>query len=375
MHASPHGWLNQGALVAAVSHRRVHVLMLCSIHVTWQANLGLCQARLFRRRVADSLASACWERRVTIDIERVRASVMEAHALYARSPGGVNASYIPYLAHVPSDLCALAVVTAQGELISVGDDQYRFAIESLSKVCTLALAMEDVGPEAVQEKIGANPTGLPFNSVIALELHKGKPLSPLVNAGAMATVSLVKALDTQERWNRIIDMQRALSAGDIGLSDEVNASEQTTNFHNRAIAWLLQCAEAMYADPMQVCDVYTRQCSTLINTIELATIAATLAARGYNPVSKRQVLTGAHVRRILAEMTMEGLYDSSGDWAYTVGLPGKSGVGGGLMAVAPGKLGIAGFSPGLDEFGNSVRAQKMVAHVAAELNLNLYEAS
>ncbi len=310
---------------------------------------------------------------MTIDVNQIKDVVNQAYAKYAHLKGGKNASYIPYLAKVPGQLASVVVVTVDGVIISAGDDQFRFAIESLSKVCTLALAMEDVGPQVVQDKVGADPTGLPFNSVMALELHKGKPLSPLVNAGAMSTVSLVDAASADHRWQRILQMQCALSGGSLQLSDEVNESEQTTNFHNRAIAWLLYAAGAMYADPMEVCDVYTRQCSTLINTVELATVAATLAAKGFNPVTQTQVLRTQNVRHILAEMTMEGLYDSSGDWAYTVGLPGKSGVGGGVMAVSPGKLGIAAFSPPLDQFGNSVRAQKMISFVASKLGLNLYD--
>jgi glutaminase len=152
----------------------------------------------------------------------------------------------------------------------------------------------------------------------------------------------------------------------------VNDSEQTTNFHNRAIAWLLYSADAMYCDPMEACDVYTRQCSTLLNTIELATMGATLAAGGINPVSKKRVLTESNTPFILAEMTMEGMYGSSGDWAYTVGLPGKSGVGGGILTVVPGVMGIAAFSPPLDPVGNSVRGQKMAASVAQQLGYNLY---
>ncbi|UOD50017.1 glutaminase A [Orrella daihaiensis] len=307
------------------------------------------------------------------DPVKLQSLVKDVHSRYKEVSGGNNASYIPYLADVSSTLSALTVVLSDGTVCAAGDCQYPFAIESISKVATLALALEDVGPEEVQQKIGADPTGLAFNSVMALELHGGKPQSPLVNAGAMATVSLVDAKDVEHRWQRILRMQCDLTGGDIKLSDEVNQSEQTTNFHNRAIAWLMYADGTMSADPMQVCDVYTRQCSTLITTVELAIMAATLAARGRNPKTGMQVLKGHHVPRILAEMTMEGLYDSSGDWAYTVGLPAKSGVGGGIMAVAPGKLGIAAFSPPLDGFGNSVRAQKMIADVAAELRLNLYD--
>ena len=308
------------------------------------------------------------------DIEKIQSVVDSAHAQYSKAPGGANADYIPFLANIPSDLAAVAVVTAQGQWASAGDAQYRFAIESISKVCTLALALEDMGRQAVQEKIGVSPTGLPFNSVMALELHGDKPLSPLVNAGAMAAASLVKAASREERWQCILDMQRRLGAKDIVMSDELNRSEQTTNFHNRGIAWLLFAAGYMYCDPMEACDVYTRQCSTLLTTVELATIGATIAARGRNPLTGEQVLKPDNCACIMAEMTMEGLYDSSGAWAYTVGLPGKSGVGGGIVTIVPGIMGIAAFSPPLDPVGNSVRGQKMTAFVARELGYNLYKA-
>jgi glutaminase len=306
------------------------------------------------------------------DLRSIQAAVTAAHTRHGADPGGANASYIPYLASVPSHLAAVAVVTVDGQAIEAGDSRYEFAIESLSKVCTLAAALEQVGPQEVQKKIGADPTGMPFNSVMALELHGGKPLSPLVNAGAMATASLLHAADAENRWQQILAMQRRLAGRALMLSDEVNRSEQTTNFHNRAIAWLLYSAGAMYCEPMQACDVYTRQCSTLLTTVDLATIGATLAAGGVNPVTQERVLAPEHVPPILAEMTMEGLYDASGDWAYTVGLPGKSGVGGGILAVMPGWGAIAGFSPPLDAVGNSVRGQAMVKAVAQALGLNLY---
>lgn len=312
---------------------------------------------------------------MTIDLARLNQVVKDSYSQYSTLAGGENASYIPYLASVPSQLAGLAIVTIDGDIISQGDADFRFALESISKVCSLALALEDIGPQAVQDKIGADPTGLPFNSVIALELHNGKPLSPLVNAGAMSTVSAIKASNREDRWARILDMQQQLVGAPIALSDEVNHSEQTTNFHNRAIAWLLYSAQAMYCDPMEACDVYTRQCSTLLNTIELATMGATFAAAGVNPVTKKRVLTASNTPFILAEMTMEGMYGSSGDWAYTVGLPGKSGVGGGILAVVPGVMGIAAFSPPLDPVGNSVRGQKMVTSVAQQLGYNLYKGS
>ncbi|MBB1202685.1 glutaminase [Enterobacteriaceae bacterium 89] len=309
---------------------------------------------------------------MVLNAQKIMQVVTEAHSKYALQEGGKNADYIPYLAEVPSELAAVCVVTNEGKIFHCGDSDYRFAIESVSKVCSLALALEDNSADCLHEKVGADPTGLPFNSVMALELHNGKPLSPLVNAGAIATVSLVKAENKELRWQRILKMQQDLAGEKIGLSDEVNQSEQSTNFHNRAIAWLLYSSGTLYGDPMDACDVYTRQCSTLIDTVELATLGATLASGGVNPLTRLRVLQADNVPCILAEMMMEGLYGSSGDWAYTVGLPGKSGVGGGVVAVVPGVMGIAAFSPPLDEEGNSVRGKQMVASVAKDLGFNLF---
>lgn len=308
-----------------------------------------------------------------VDAQHYAAVVKASHEAAASLQGGANASYIPYLASVPSHLSGLTLVLTDGQVFSEGDSDYQFAIESISKVATLALALEQHGPAEVQKKIGADPTGMPFNSVTALELHDDRPQSPLVNAGAMATVSLIQADNAEDRWARILDMQSRLVGHPVELSEEVNHSEQTTNFHNRAIAWLLYSAGTLYTDPMETCDVYTRQCSTLISCRDLAVLGATLASGGINPLNRERVLQSTNVPHILAEMSMEGLYDSSGDWAYTVGLPGKSGVGGGVMAVMPGKGAIAGFSPPLDPIGNSVRGQQMVVAVAKALGWNLYQ--
>ncbi|MHA3801655.1 glutaminase A [Mycoplasma sp. VS30B] len=307
-----------------------------------------------------------------LDTKLISTVLEESYKKYKDLKEGKNASYIPYLAKVPSELCGVTVVTVDGDVISFGDDSYGFAIESISKVCTLALAMEEHGATAVREKIGTSPTGLPFNSVMALELHKDKPLSPLVNAGAIATTSLITAKDKEDRWNKILDIQQRLMSKDVVLSDEVNESEQTTNFHNRAISWLLYSAGNMYSDPMEACEVYTRQCSTLVTSKDLATLGVTLANKGTNPITKEQVLSPQNIPHILAEMTMEGLYDKSGEFAYMVGLPGKSGVGGGLIAVVPGKLAIAVFSPPLDPYGNSVRGFKIIKDFCHKMKFNLY---
>ncbi|MEV7284477.1 glutaminase A [Streptomyces sp. NPDC093252] len=307
-----------------------------------------------------------------LDAARIEAALHAAHTAHASNTDGANADYIPCLASVDPHLFGLAVATADGRLYETGDSGHLFALESISKVFTLALAMADIGPAAIRRKVGADPTGLPFSSVMALELHGSKPLSPLVNAGALATTSLVSAATPGERWERILRVQRAFAAREIRLSEEVDASEQGANAHNKAIAWLLSSAGTLYADPMESCEVYTRQCSTLVTTADLARMGATLAAGGVNPFSGERVVHRADVPHILAEMTMEGMYDTSGDWAYVAGIPAKSGVGGGIMAVAPGRLAIAAFSPPLDPVGNSVRGWAATAQIAGDLDLGLY---
>ncbi|WP_088888887.1 glutaminase A [Leptolyngbya ohadii] len=304
--------------------------------------------------------------------QAVSLAIEAAHKQFSGNNDGKNASYIPYLASVPSHLFGIAVGFIDGTVIEVGDTSYEFAIESISKVFTLALVIEQIGAEALREKVGADPTGLPFNSVMALALHNGKPLSPLVNAGAMSTASLVQGKDAEDRWRQILNMQSRFAGRRISLSQEVNQSEQTTNFHNRGIAWILYSSGAMYSDPIEACDIYTRGCSTLITAKDLAIMGATLANGGINPVTKERIVQSANVPHILSEMMMEGLYTASGDWLYSVGLPGKSGVGGGILAVAPGKLAIAAFSPPLDEAGNSVRGQLAAEYISQQLKLNIF---
>ena len=210
--------------------------------------------------------------------------------------------------------------------------------------------------------------------MIAVELHNGQPLSPLVNAGAMSTVSLLPATTADERWGKLIDGYSRFAGRALTLIDEVYQSEAATNFHNRGIAWLLYSYGTMYAEPMEACDVYTRQCSVAITATDLATMGATLAAGGVNPRTGQRIVAPNNVPPILAEMTMEGMYDASGDWAFTVGLPAKSGVGGGILAVAPGVLAISAFAPPLDAVGNSVKGALATAFIANRLGLNVFAA-
>ena len=228
-----------------------------------------------------------------------------------------------------------------GEVLEVGDTKYEFAIESISKVFTLARVLEELGKEEFKAKIGSNATGEPFNSVIALELHKEHPYNPFDNAGAIATVSLLNAKSSDDRWNQIISTYNLFAGRELAVNNEVYQSESDTNAHNRGISWLLKNSGNMYTDPDQACDVYTRQCSVAITCRDLAIMGGTIANGGINPVTKKQVVNKENIQPILAEMMMNGLYENTGNWLYSTGLPGKSGVGGGILAVVPGKIGRA----------------------------------
>jgi len=308
------------------------------------------------------------------DATRLQQVVDEAHARYADVKDGKNADYIPILTTVPSELFGVVIATSDGKLYSAGDVDYRFSIQSVSKPFTAALLMQQYGgPAVVAEKIGVEPTGLPFNSRLALEIHPARSVNPLVNAGAIAAVSLVKAKSEDERWQAVLGNLRGF-AGDapLPLLEEVFRSEYETAFGNRAIANLLYNYERLYADPEETLRVYTRQCSVGVSTRELAMMGATLANGGVNPKTGKRMLDEGSVPELLAIMMTAGFYDESGQWAYTAGLPAKTGVGGGIVAVVPGRLAIAAFSPRLNEAGNSVRAQLAIRHIAGELGVGVF---
>lgn len=307
------------------------------------------------------------------DSAAIDSAVAQAYSRHRQKSQGRTAKYIPALADVDPSLFAICAMTPDGRTTAIGDVDHEFPIESISKVFTLALVIEERGHRTVRAKLGANPTGAAFDSVLALELHHDKPTSPLVNAGAMATTSFVPASDSAGRWRKILDIQGAFAGRPLSISEEINASEQQTNSHNKAIAWLLYSAGTLFCDPIEACTVYTQQCSTMLNTIDLATMGATLAAGGVNPRTGVRVMADSNVRYVLAEMVMEGMYTQSGDWAYTVGVPAKSGVGGGLLAVVPGRLAVAAFSPKLNSAGNSARGWSAVADIVNRLKLGLFD--
>lgn len=307
--------------------------------------------------------------------ELVETVVREAYEKFRSDPNGKNADYIPYLAQVDSKLFGVAVVTTDNQVFTLGDVNYSFSIQSISKVFTLALAMEELGPDEVFQKVGSEPTGRPFNSpsaVVDMPSHTG---NPLVNAGAIATTSLISGRNAEDKWNRILNFYSKAAGEKLTLIDEVYKSEAATNTGNKALSMLLAKYERIYADPFESVDIYTKQCSVGVNATQLARMGATLANNGVNPVTGEQVIKPEDISHILSTMTMAGLYDGSGGWAWHVGLPAKSGVGGGIVAVVPGKGAIAVFAPPLDEAGNSVKAQEVIDYVAQKLSYNLYSPS
>ncbi len=295
-----------------------------------------------------------------------------AYAKFKDVKEGKNADYIPILATVPSDLFGIVIATRDGTIFTAGDVDYRFSIQSVSKPFTAALVMQQRGPSAIAEKIGVEPTGLPFNSKIAIELLDARSVNPSVNAGAIAAVSMVQAGSEQDRWNQVLGNLRDFAGGKLELMQEVYESEYSTAWSNRAIANLLYNYGRLYSEPEEALRVYTRQCSVGVNTIDLAMMGATLANQGVNPKTGKRVLDAGHVPELLALMAMTGFYDESGAWQFTTGLPAKTGVGGGIVTVVPGQMAIAAFSPRLNEAGNSIRAMKAIRYIAGELGLGLY---
>ncbi len=299
-------------------------------------------------------------------------AVDKAYEAFKDVKEGANADYIPILATVPSELFGIVIVTKDGKTFSAGDVDYRFSIQSVSKPFTAALIMAQQGPEAVREKIGVEPTGMPFNSKIALEMYDQRSVNPMVNAGAIAAVSLVQANSEEQRWNLVNENIEGFAGEKLSVLEEVYNSEYETSWSNRAIANLLYNYERLYADPEESLRVYTRQCSIGVNTKNLAVMGATLANGGVNPITGTRMLPAEHVPELLAIMAAAGFYDESGEWMFNAGLPSKTGVGGGIVSVVPGKFAIAAFSPRLNGPGNSIRAMRAIRQIAGELGVGLY---
>jgi glutaminase len=302
----------------------------------------------------------------------IREMVTEAHERYRSNGSGTVADYIPVLAEASPDLFGIAVVGAWGRSFEIGDVDARFSIQSVSKPFVFALVCDTLGYEEARLRLGVNSTGFPFNSLMAVELNAERTMNPLVNAGAIATTSLAPGATLEEKWEAIRERLSMFAGRELTIDEEVYASESATNMRNQGIAHLLKSYERLYFDADEATDIYTRQCSLDVTAHDLAVMAATLANGGVNPTTGVTVLKPGVCRRVLAVMASAGLYELSGDWLYQIGVPGKSGVSGGIVTVSPGKGGLATYSPPLDAAGNSVRGQLATKYLAERLGLNLF---
>src|SRR5499426_3910391 len=304
--------------------------------------------------------------------EEVRALVKEAYERFKSNTDGENSKVYEALARVPSDLFGVCVVGTSGNVYAVGDTDHPFSIMSVSKPFVFALVCQSIGGEQAREKLGANSIGLPFSSLAAIERSVDGRTNPMVNAGAIATTSLVPGTTVEAKWKFIHDGLSRFAGRKLPLNEEVYACASQTNFHNQSIARLLQCYGRIYFDPAQTTDLYTKQCSLNVSAKDLAVMGATLADGGVNPLTRERVVDAIVCHYTLAVMTTAGLYETSGDWLYDIGLPGKSGIGGGIVTVSPGKGGMGTFAPRLDNAGNSIKGQLVARFLSQRLGMDLF---
>ena len=304
--------------------------------------------------------------------ERVRALVKDAYERFKSNTDGENSKVYPALARVPSDLFGICVVGTSGNVYAAGAAEHEFTIMSVSKPFIFALVCEALGPEQVREKIGVNATGLAFNSLEGIERNPDGRTNPMVNSGAIATTSLVPGASLAAKWKVIHDGLSRFAGRPLPLNDEVYASASETNYRNQSIARLLQSYGRIYMEPAEAVDLYTKQCSLNVSARDLAVMGATLADGGVNPITKERVVGAAVCHYALAVMATAGLYETSGDWLFDIGLPGKSGIGGGIVTVSPGKGGLGTFAPPIDNAGNSVKGQLVAKFLSQRLGMDLF---
>lgn len=304
--------------------------------------------------------------------ESIRELLEEAHRRYQTNSEGRRSQVYPALAWVKADLFGVCVVGTDGRVHAVGDADHPFTIMSVSKPFLFALVCQELGPEQARRQIGVNATGLAFDSVAALELSPDGRTNPMVNSGALATTSLVPGVTTADKWQFIRDGLSRFAGHPLALDEGVYLSASQTNHRNQGIAWLLHGLGRLGADPAQAVELYTRQCSLAVSARDLAVMAATLADGGTNPISGERVVDPEICHHALAVMATAGMYGTSGDWLYDVGVPGKSGISGGITAVAPGKGGLGTFAPLLDASGNSIKGQLAARFLSRQLGMSLF---
>ncbi len=302
----------------------------------------------------------------------VKELVAAAYERFKNNTEGENSQVYPALASVPSTLFGICLVGTNGAVYAIGDTEHEFSMMSVSKPFLFALICELVGAEEARAKLGANATGFAFNSIAGIERTLDGRTNPMVNAGAIATTSLVPGATHGAKWQFIHDGLSKFAGRKLPMNEEVLASALETNFRNRSIAQFLQSVGAIYCEPMEAVDLYTRQCSLNVSARDLAVMAATLADGGVNPVTRERVVDPMVCHYALAVMTTAGLYETSGDWLFDIGLPGKSGIGGGIVTVSPGKGGLGTFAPPLDAAGNSVKGQLVAKFLSRRLGMDLF---
>ena len=304
--------------------------------------------------------------------EQVRRALDEAYERYRTETAGELSQVYPALARVPAHLFGICAAGTRGGLYAVGDADYGFTIMSVAKPFVFAVVCATLGPEEVRRRLGVNATGLPFNSLAAVERGPDGRTNPMVNPGAIGTASLAPGDSAEDKWRFLHDGLSRFAGRALPLDDEVYASASATNHRNRALADLLQTYRLLGCDPVDAVDLYTRQSCLRVTATDLAVMGATLANGGVNPRTKERVVEAAVCHYTLAVMATAGLYETSGDWLYDVGVPGKSGIGGGIVVVSPGKGALATFAPPLDGFGNSVRGQLAARFLSHRLGLTLF---
>lgn len=304
--------------------------------------------------------------------EQVRAIITESYQRFQTNAEGQNSQVYPALARVSPELFGICVVGTDGQVFPIGDADHEFTIMSVSKPFIFALVCEMLGHQAVREKVGVNATGLAFNSLAAIEQGAQGRTNPMVNAGAIATTSLVPGETLEAKWKFIHEGLSRFAGRTLPLNEEVYASASATNHRNQSIARLLQSYGRIYMDPAEATDLYTRQCSLNVSAKDLAVMGATLADGGVNPLTKERVVEPSICHYALVVMTTAGLYETSGEWLYDIGLPGKSGIGGGIVTVSPGKGGLGTFAPRLDQAGNSVKGQLVAKYLSEQLGMDLF---
>jgi glutaminase len=298
--------------------------------------------------------------------------VAEAHHRFKSNPEGKNSAAYPALERVGRDLFGVCLVDAGGNVYAMGDAEYHFTIMSVSKPFVFALVCQELGVEATRQKIGVNATGFAFNSLAGIERNHDGRTNPMVNSGALATTSLIPGRTLEAKWHFVHQGLSRFAGRTLSLNDEVYLSASATNYRNHAIARLLQSYGRIYIDPVQAVDLYNKQCSLNVSAKDLAVMGAVLASGGVNPITGDRVIDSTVCHYALAVMTTSGLYETSGDWLFDTGLPGKSGISGGVVSVSPGKGSLGTFAPPLDSAGNSVKGQLVAKFLSQRLGMNLF---